>query len=66
MRAGALTLQRFKDDEQARMDAQIDMRDRCVDYVERVAAIMLTERDTAPFWPLFSKVAAELKTVEPR
>jgi hypothetical protein len=63
---GALTIQKFKADEQALLDAQIAMRGRIVAYVKTVSTLTLADSDLRGFAKLFNKLADEIAGIEPR
>lgn len=64
--SGALTVQRFQEVEQARIDGQIEMRTRIAKWMRESARISRNDSATRAFAKLFDGMAVEVETFRPR
>jgi len=63
---GALTIQKFKADEDARLVGQIEMRTRIAKWMRETAERCRADRDVRAFAKMYDGMAAEIETLEPR
>ena len=63
---GALTIQKFKEDEDMRLRGQVEMRTRIAKWMRETAARCRADRDVRTFAQMYDRMADEIETLEPR